>query len=108
MYVLFITSLTNLLIYNNIIDFYTSINFISMKSLIKAINNPYNTIKKFLNYYYRSRSLGSAALSLCYLAMGAVDICSFIKLKCWDVAAGILIIQEAGGIVLDSNGNINK
>lgn len=46
-------------------------------------------------------------MSLCYLAMGAVDICSFKALKCWDVAAGILIIQEAGGIVLDSNGNID-
>lgn len=36
--------------------------------------------------------------------MGAVDICSIVKLKCWDVAAGILIIQEAGGIVLHLNG----
>jgi len=36
--------------------------------------------------------------------MGGIDICSFKKLKCWDVAAGILIIQEAGGIVLNSNG----
>lgn len=64
-------------------------------------------MKKF-QIYYRSRSLGSAAMNLCYLAMGAVDICSFHCLKCWDVAAGILIIQEAGGIVLDSNnGNIN-
>jgi len=36
--------------------------------------------------------------------MGALDICYFKKLKCWDVAAGILIIQEARGIVLDSTG----
>lgn len=43
-------------------------------------------------------------MNLCYLAMGAVDICSMKGLKCWDVAAGILIIQEAGGIVLDSEG----
>lgn len=56
--------------------------------------------------FYRTRSLGSAALSLCYLAMGAIDICSFEYLKCWDVAAGILIIQEAGGIVLDSKGKL--
>ncbi|XP_060863301.1 inositol monophosphatase 1-like [Metopolophium dirhodum] len=55
-----------------------------------------------------SRSLGSAAMSLCYLAMGAVDICSFERLKCWDVAAGILIIQEARGIVLDSKGSQYK
>lgn len=43
-------------------------------------------------------------MHLCYLAMGGIDICTFKKLKCWDVAAGILIIQEAGGVVLDSNG----
>lgn len=36
--------------------------------------------------------------------MGGIDICYFVQLKCWDVAAGILIVQEAGGIVLDSNG----
>jgi len=45
-------------------------------------------------------------MTLCYLAMGAVDICCFENqsLKCWDVAAGILIIQEAKGIILDSKG----
>lgn len=57
--------------------------------------------------FYRSRSLGSAAIMLCYLAMGAIDICSLEYLKCWDVAAGILIIQESGGIVLDLNGKNN-
>ncbi|XP_025204348.1 inositol monophosphatase 2-like [Melanaphis sacchari] len=55
-----------------------------------------------------SRVLGSAAISLCYLAMGAADICYVKYLKCWDVAAGILIIQEAGGIVLDSTGGEYK
>jgi len=38
--------------------------------------------------------------------MGAVDICYMRGLKCWDVAAGILIIREAGGIVLDSKGKL--
>ncbi|CAI6343046.1 unnamed protein product [Macrosiphum euphorbiae] len=61
-----------------------------------------------ISHFRGSRSLGSAAMSLCYLAMGAVDIFSPKRLgllKCWDVAAGILIIQEAGGIVLDSKGS---
>lgn len=40
--------------------------------------------------------------------MGAIDICSIVKLKCWDVAAGILIIQEAGGVVIHLNGYIFK
>jgi len=43
-------------------------------------------------------------MNLCYLAMGAVDICSMKGLKCWDVAAGILIIREAGGIVFELEG----
>lgn len=60
------------------------------------------------NNFYRSRSIGSAAIMLCYIAMGAIDICNFKYLKCWDVAAGILIIQEAGGIVMDSNGKKTK
>ncbi|XP_015378005.1 PREDICTED: inositol monophosphatase 2-like [Diuraphis noxia] len=47
-------------------------------------------------------------MSLCYLAMGAVDICSMKGLKCWDVAAGILIIREAGGIVLNLEGGQYK
>lgn len=67
--------------------------------VIKIIQ--FNIFQKIL---YRSRSLGSAAIHLCYIAMGSIDICSFVELKCWDVAAGILIVQEAGGIVLDSNG----
>lgn len=45
-------------------------------------------------------------MALCYLAMGAIDLLDFKELKCWDVAAGILIIQEAGGVVLDSKGKI--
>ncbi|XP_050537564.1 uncharacterized protein LOC126903456 isoform X2 [Daktulosphaira vitifoliae] len=55
------------------------------------------------------RSLGSAAMQLSYLAMGAIDVCPEMRyLKCWDVVAGILLIQEAGGIVLDSEGHIYK
>jgi len=61
-----------------------------------------------LNNCRGSRSLGSAAIHLCYLAMGAVDICIIKKLKCWDVAAGVLVIREAGGIVLDLMGDQYK
>lgn len=65
-------------------------------------------LKTSIRNFRGSRSLGSAAISLCYLAMGAVDICFMKRLKCWDVAAGILIIQEAKGIVLDSEGGQYK
>lgn len=45
----------------------------------------------------KGRSLGSAALHLCSVAAGYFDACADIKCKLWDVAAGSLIVEEAGG-----------
>jgi len=44
---------------------------------------------------------GSAALNLCYVAAGRFDGYWESKLKPWDIAAGILIVEEAGGRVSD-------
>ena len=45
------------------------------------------------------RRLGAAAIDLCYLAQGRVNGFYEVNLQPWDVAAGILIVQEAGGEV---------
>lgn len=50
------------------------------------------------------RRPGSAALDLAYVAAGRLDGFWEIGLKPWDMAAGILLIQEAGGIVGDFRG----
>lgn len=50
------------------------------------------------------RSLGSAALTLCYVARGLVDAYNVEDLKPWDIAAGALLVKEAGGIVIDKSG----
>jgi len=47
---------------------------------------------------------GSAALDLCYVASGRFDGFWELKLKPWDVAAGSLIVTEAGGMVSDFSG----
>lgn len=47
---------------------------------------------------------GSAALDLCYVAAGRVDGYWERKLHAWDVAAGILLVEEAGGRVTDLSG----
>jgi len=47
---------------------------------------------------------GSAALDLCYVAMGRFDGFWEMKLNPWDVAAGGLIVTEAGGRVTDFSG----
>jgi myo-inositol-1(or 4)-monophosphatase len=45
------------------------------------------------------RRLGSAAIDLCYVAAGRMDGFWESDLKPWDIAAGALIVQEAGGLV---------
>ena len=48
---------------------------------------------------------GSMVLDLCYVAMGRLDGFWALKLDPWDVAAGKLIVEEAGGLITDFDGN---
>jgi myo-inositol-1(or 4)-monophosphatase len=50
------------------------------------------------------RRFGSAALNLCYLAAGMIDAYWGTKTKAWDIAAGVLLIREAGGVVTGIEG----
>ncbi|XP_034171122.1 inositol monophosphatase 1-like isoform X1 [Osmia lignaria lignaria] len=58
----------------------------------------------FVSIAHGIRTMGSAALTLCYIAMGAAEAYHTDNLMPWDVAAGVLIIREAGGVVIDTNG----
>jgi len=53
------------------------------------------------------RRLGSAAIDLCYTAMGRMDGFWEFGLSPYDVAAGGLIVKEAGGVVTDIHGKNN-
>ena len=50
------------------------------------------------------RRTGSAALNLCDLAAGRFDVVWGFSTKVWDVAAGVLLIREAGGVVSSPEG----
>jgi myo-inositol-1(or 4)-monophosphatase len=50
------------------------------------------------------RRMGSAAIDLSYTACGRFDGFWEMKLKPWDIAAGVLIVTEAGGLVSDFRG----
>ncbi|WP_333607636.1 inositol-1-monophosphatase [Arsukibacterium sp.] len=54
------------------------------------------------------RRTGSAALDLAYVAAGRFDGFFEIGLKPWDIAAGELIVREAGGMVCDFVGGSNQ
>jgi myo-inositol-1(or 4)-monophosphatase len=53
------------------------------------------------------RRIGAAAADLCYLAAGRLDGFFEYNLNAWDVAAGALIVKEAGGSVSDFSGDNN-
>ncbi|WP_331774737.1 inositol monophosphatase family protein [Sulfurospirillum sp. 1612] len=105
------------------------------QSLI-ATGFPYTKVKKGKDYQWviqclsnllplcrDIRRFGAASLDLCYLAKGTFDAYYECNLKPWDVSAGVLILQEAGGrftnekaqpyrlsdhIIVASNGHIHE
>ncbi len=67
-------------------------------------------LKGFKNVYEKAgdiRRFGSAALDLAYVAAGRLDGYWEYNLKPWDVAAGSLLVREAGGVVTDTQGGEN-
>ncbi len=71
-------------------------------------NNPGNTIERFIDFLMEAqavRRLGSAAIDLCYIAAGYGDGFWEAFIKPWDIAAGMLLVEEAGGKVTDFNGH---
>ena len=54
------------------------------------------------------RRLGSAALDLAYVAAGRYDGYFELDLKAWDIAAGCLLVKEAGGFVGDLSGGVKS
>jgi len=50
------------------------------------------------------RRAGAASLDLAYVACGRLDGYWELNLKPWDIAAGALLVQEAGGVVMDVTG----
>lgn len=58
----------------------------------------------FLESFRQPRCLGSAALQMCYIAAGYFDGTIDCLTKLWDVAAGTVIVREAGGRVTTPTG----
>jgi myo-inositol-1(or 4)-monophosphatase len=66
-----------------------------------------DNLDNFAAVLKRARAIrrdGSAALNLCYVAAGRFDGFWELKLHAWDVAAGLLLVEEAGGRISDLSG----
>jgi myo-inositol-1(or 4)-monophosphatase len=69
-------------------------------------DNNFDYFRAFVLTGQAIRRDGSAALDLCYLACGRFDGFWELKLRPWDTAAGLLILQEAGGVASRLDGGI--
>lgn len=64
----------------------------------------FQNIKILIPRVHGLRSIGSAALNMCMVALGGADIYFEFGIHAWDVAAGDLIVREAGGVSIDPAG----
>ena len=74
--------------------------------LIASSGNDINIINEKIKGKVTIRNSGSAALDMAYVACGRYDAYFQKKVNLWDVAAGIVIIKEAGGYI--DNIDLNK
>jgi myo-inositol-1(or 4)-monophosphatase len=69
--------------------------------------NPHKAVERFVSFLMKAqavRRMGSAALDLAYVACGRFDGFWEVALHPWDMAAGVLIVEEAGGKVTNFAG----
>jgi myo-inositol-1(or 4)-monophosphatase len=72
-------------------------NFSRMEPFLKALDY-------LMRHTHGVRRIGAASADLCFLACGRLDAFFEYNLNAWDVAAGALIVKEAGGTVSDFSG----
>jgi myo-inositol-1(or 4)-monophosphatase len=88
----------------------------NLSGSLAATGFPYNLFDRLdpymnlLTYLVKNthgvRRLGSASIDLAYVACGRFDLFFEYDLKLWDIAAGMLLVREAGGRFSDFSGNM--
>lgn len=72
--------------------------------------NPDHVFERFIAFLKTARAvrrLGSAAIDFCYVASGVFDGFWEVHLNPWDLCAGKLIVEEAGGLVTNFAGDVS-
>ncbi|XP_057370052.1 inositol monophosphatase 1-like isoform X2 [Daphnia carinata] len=70
----------------------------------KKMESVLKNVSALMNKVHGLRAMGSAALNMASVAAGGADCYFEFGIHVWDIAAGALIIKEAGGICLDTEG----
>lgn len=71
---------------------------VNLKSLYFLEKTFQSNVKAFSDQIFAHRNIGSAALSLCRIALGSHDVYISSHLKLWDYAASRIVLEEAGGV----------
>ncbi|MBY0424415.1 MAG: inositol monophosphatase [Cytophagales bacterium] len=70
--------------------------------------DPYFEImKELVRYSHGLRRMGSAAVDMCYVACGRLEAYYEFNIQLWDIAAGVVILTEAGGTATNFDGKNN-
>ncbi|XP_076146526.1 inositol monophosphatase 1-like isoform X2 [Alosa pseudoharengus] len=70
-----------------------------------VVSKIFSTMQKILCIpVHGIRGSGTAATNMCMVASGAVEAFFEIGIHCWDIAAGAVIVTEAGGVLMDVDG----
>ena len=77
---------------------------ISSDGLFGFASRMLHTNHHFIGNFLKGRSLGSAALQICAVASGFFDGTTDLGTKLWDIAAGAIILAEAGGKISSPHG----
>jgi myo-inositol-1(or 4)-monophosphatase len=70
----------------------------------ETAENFWHSISKFS----KVRMIGSASMSLVYVAKGSSDVYLEDEIMIWDVAAGLAIVEGAGGVISIDLGTVNN
>lgn len=71
---------------------------------VSRLENTFRELSALVPQVAGFRQSGSTALDLAFVAAGRLDGCWFLQTNAWDIAAGVLLIREAGGMVSDLDG----
>jgi len=71
------------------------------------IESYFEIMKELVRYSHGLRRMGSAAVDMCYVACGRLEAYYEFNIQLWDIAAGVVILMEAGGKATDFSGNNN-
>ncbi|KXJ10826.1 inositol monophosphatase 1 [Exaiptasia diaphana] len=82
----------------------TELGYNREKSKLDPVFKNLRSISEGPNAAHGVRFQGSAAYNLCTVARGAAEAYYEFGVHCWDIAAGILILTEAGGVVTSPSG----